>query len=425
MRTWVRHGLLSLIALAALPAVSAPAPSAKDQLATIRAELRRDKDAGDWTAYLGAARRQSALLNGSPLSVLELARAQMQLGHGDAARAEAEAFLAMGQTHPLLKTPLFASLAGLLGPALARNEIPVALGQVAIRLPDPGLVAEDVDYDPKTGRFFVSSILEHKIVAVRRDGVARTFADAPDGWPVLAVKIDGARRRLWATEVALEGFQGVASADAGRSVVLEYDLDTGARLMRLDGPAKAALGDMALSPSGEPIVADGQGGAIYRLHAGVLVRIDHGDFIAPQTPAVCPDGHVFVPDYLRGVAAFDPTTGRARWLASGGRYALAGIDGLYCRGGALLATQNGASPARVVAFRLSVRGDAIVGEQVIDRATPLTDPTHGVVVGKAFYYLGNSGWAALDDHGHVNPGAALTPAVIMAVKRPQYSTPAR
>jgi hypothetical protein len=234
---------------------------------------------------------------------------------------------------------------------------------------------------------------------------------------MLALKLDLARRRLWATEVALDGFEGVSAADAGRSIVLEYDLDTARPLLRLEGPAHAGLGDMALAANGDPIISDGDRGGIYRLHDGRLSRIDHGDFVSPQTPAVCPDGRVFAPDYVRGVAAFDPKTGAARWLATGGRFALTGIDGLYCRDGELIATQNGASPQRIVAFRLNAAKTAIAGQLIIERAAAFTDPTHGVLVGRAFYYIGNSGWAVLDDHGRPRTGSLLTPAVIMVAER--------
>ena len=418
-------GLLGLLAFAAA-AVSAAVPpsSAMGQLQRFRSNLVRDKAKEDWTGYLAEARRQSAFLNGSPASELEAALAEIHLGRTAAARADVRRVLGMGQNHPLLQAALFAPFARTVAAAEARNAAPISTGSVALRLNDPGMVAEDIDYDPTSDRFFISSVLEHKLIAVTRAGAAKTFAQSPDGWPMLALKIDTEHRRLWVTEVALAGFDGVAPNDEGRSVLLEYNLDTGARRRRIEGPAQASLGDMVLLPDGDPIVSDGEGGGIYRLHDGRWRRIDRGDFISPQTPAICADHRVFVPDYMRGIATFNPMTGGVGWIASEGRYALNGIDGLYCRGNTLLATQNGAFPERVVAFQLNDSKTAIVGQTVIDR-TPLTDPTHGVMVGDTFYYIGNSGWAALDEHGRVNAGAALTPAVIKTVGAPQYSTPAR
>ena len=62
----------------------------------------------------------------------------------------------------------------------------------------------------------------------------------------------------------------------------------------------------------------------------------------------------------------------------------------------------------------------IASESIIERATPtLGDPTHGVVVGDAFYYIANSGWDRLDASGRWAAGAQPTPARIMIVKLSQ------
>jgi hypothetical protein len=150
-----------------------------------------------------------------------------------------------------------------------------------------------------------------------------------------------------------------------------------------------------------------------------LERIDGGDFISPQTPTMHPDGnHVFVPDYVRGVGILDLTNHdltnqRVTWL-NGTTHALNGIDGLYFNRGDLIATQNGTSPERVIYFRLNSSFTTVVSEQLIERATPtLGDPTHGVIVGDFFYYIANSGWTELDEHGDAKAGSKLTPARIM------------
>jgi hypothetical protein len=241
-----------------------------------------------------------------------------------------------------------------------------------------------------------------------------TFVEAPDGWPMVALKLDPKRRRLWATEVAFDGFRSVPSAAWGRSVLLEYDLDTARLLSRLEGPPHSGLGDLALAANGDPIVSDGEGGGVYRMQRGRLRRIDHGEFISPQTVAFCADKEVaFVPDYVRGLARLDLRTGRIRWL-DGDKHALDGVDGLYCSGQTLFAAQNGASPARVVAFRLDASNTEVTSEEVLERATPgLGVPTHGVVIEGTIHYLANSGWDVLDDRGELKSGARLTPAAVM------------
>ena len=40
-------------------------------------------------------------------------------------------------------------------------------------------------------------------------------------------------------------------------------------------------------------------------------------------------------------------------------------------------------------------------------------PAYGDRISDAFYYIANSGWSELDDHGDLKPGFKLTPAHIM------------
>jgi hypothetical protein len=59
----------------------------------------------------------------------------------------------------------------------------------------------------------------------------------------------------------------------------------------------------------------------------------------------------------------------------------------------------------------------VVSEEIIERATAtLGDPTHGVVVGRWFYYIANSGWDKLDEHGDVKVGEKLSPGLVMRFK---------
>jgi len=416
-RTWAAAVGTALLAIAPPSGIAAdgsglPATEAFQQLSE---SLASDKKRGDWTAFLADAQRLRVFLNGSPTSVLEVARAQLELGHTDAALNEARHFVAMGQTHPILDSPLFRPVRSAIDSRLQSNAAALSIARPAVPLSDPGLLPEDIDYDPRSKRFFVTSILEHNIVALDAAGHSKVFADSPDHWPMMALKIDTARRRLWATEVALDGFPDVASSDSGHSVILEFGLDKGALLAQYKGPPGSNLGDMALAHNGEPIVSDGNGGGVYRLHAGALQRIDHGDFISPQTIAICAgDRHAFVPDYVRGVAEFDLETGAVTWLPMENRHALDGIDGLYCHGSSLIAVQNGTSPARVVAFALDPSKAAILQQTAIERATStLGAPTHGVIVDGAFFYIANSGWDAIDEHGATKPSTRMTPAVIM------------
>jgi sugar lactone lactonase YvrE len=406
-------------ALLALLVLSAPhsTGSAVEQLQNLQAQLRRSHANNDWHLNLAAATEQQALLNGAPDALIEVARAQLHLGENDRAFDALERVAEMGQSVDLLEVSRdFSALVDhprweKLQNAFAANRSPLSLATTAFPLSDPALLAEDVDYDPGTNRFFITSVREKKIIATIQGGASIDFAKAPDNWPMLAIKVDSARSVVWATEVAMQGFSFAPRSDWGRSAVLCFDLGNGRLLRRIEGPQGSALGDMALASNGEVIVSDGDGGGLYRASqtGSQLTRLDNGDFISPQTPAIDPDGrHIFVPDYVRGIAQLELATKKVRWLPMENKFALNGIDGLYFDRGKLIAVQNGTSPERVVVFTLDGGRSKITSEKIIERSTPALDPTHGVIVDGDFFFIANSGWDAIDDQGNMKPGAKLS-----------------
>jgi hypothetical protein len=405
-------------------AASAQQPlPAMEQLQRLRDDIRRAHEGGDAASYLNKSRMVHAYLNGSPQSLLQLMSAEAFAGKPDEALDSFEQFVRMGQSNeaalsakPLEAIRVSERYRGLHA-AMAANDGSISTANKLFELDDQPLVPEDIDYDAATQLFYITSVLKKMILAVDMHGSARVFATAASGWPMMAVKVDSRHRLLWATEVALDGYIQSPPKDWGKSAIDIYDLATGKLLHRVEGPAHAALGDMTLTADGDAIVSDGEHGGVYRVRrvSRHVERLDAGGFISPQTPIVLPDGlHVMVPDYLRGIGVLDLESKHIAWLAMEGRHALSGIDGLYLFGNALLATQNGTSPERVVRFELDASLTHIASESIIERATPtLGDPTHGVVIGNRFCYIANSGWDALDDHGNINAGKTASPGIIM------------
>ena len=421
MIAWIVPG----VALAFLPTFGTePKETARQRLDQIREQVRAAHAAGDAPAYLARSREMRDLLNGSPSSVLQVMSAEAFAGDNEAALRSFERFVAMGQSdRQAFAGKQFDSMRGLerfqiLLDQMQRNETAVATSAEVFSMPAPGLIPEDIDYDPAAKQFYVTSVLKKEILALDWKGHARVFASAPDAWPMMALKIDARHRTLWATEVALNGFVSVPKADWKRSAILIYHLDSGRPLHRVEVPGQTTLGDMALTPEGDAIVSNNEG-AVYRVHRDSLrvERVDQGEFISPQTGAVWPDGrHVFVPDYLRGIGILDLATKQVSWVGGGGAHALSGIDGVYLSGRTLIATQNGASPERVVRFELDASRRRVESESVIDRATrTLGDPTHGVMVEGKFYYLANSGWDTIDDDGSPKAGRTPARALLMGV----------
>ena len=410
-------GNIFVVVMVVLGLASGPTTSAREELT----ELRRQ-------ARVQAILKIEKLLNNSPNAIETLAQAYAAAGDSEHAIAALNQYADLGladddllRGHPkpfdtLEKLPEYQSILK----RFKENETAVSRGEMAFALPDPNILAEDIDYDPSSKTFLITGVLEKKIIRITAEGKAVDFAQSPSHWPMLGIKVDASRGLVWATEVALDGFTAAPKSDWGRSGLLCYDLRTGALRRRVEGPAHSALGDLVLTPEGEPIVSDGEGGGMYQLKGDSLERIDGGEFISPQTATMHPDGkHVLIPDYLRGVGVLDLASKQVTWLNQGERpHALSGIDGLYFDRGWLIATQNGTSPERVIRFQMNSTLTAIESEEVIERATStLGDPTHGVVVGDFFYYIANSGWSELDDHGDVKAGSKLTPARVMRVRR--------
>jgi hypothetical protein len=415
------YRLVACLAALAWTIPASHAATALESLDQLRATLRDARARNDWAASVPAARQIKGLLNETPQSRLEVARAEVRADQPAAALAELNTYVAMGQAseivdqlpdfEPLRQRPEF----GAVRASMLANRQPIQHARVAFHIADPELLPEDIDFDPRSGRFLISSVLQHRIVSVTTDERLREFARAPDDWPMMALKVDSQHQRVWATEVALEGWAAVAKSDQGRSAVVCYDLATGKLLRRIEAPRPSSLGDMMLTPDGGLIISDGQHGGLYQLTPGKdrLERLDAGMLLSPQTVAPGFDAaHVYVPDYVRGLGILDLRSRQIEWLHPGGRFALNGIDGLYRVGRLLIALQNGTDPERVIAFTLN--NGHIVSEQIIERGTAtLGEPTHGVLVDGAFYYIANSGWNALGDDGRRLAGAKKTSAHIM------------
>jgi len=421
--------MIRMISIAAiLLFASDSVTNARNELAALRKQAHAAREAGDHSGYLQGTLKVRTLLNNYPSAILSVARAYMEAGDSEKALDALTEFADLGQMDdgmidgsnktfaPLADSPRYKAVLE----KFAQNKMPASTAETAFSLSDPGLVAEDIDFDPASKSFLITSVLEKKIVRVSESGAATDFAQSPSHWPMLAIKIDAARKLVWATEVALDGFTAAPKADWGRSAVLCFDYATGKLLRRVEGPAGAALADVVLAPNGDLILSDGEKGGVYRLRNGNLQLMDGTDFISPQTAAMLPDGkRVFVPDYLRGIGILDLDSGSLKWLvqqATPGA-TLNGVDGLYFHRGSLFVTQNGTSPERVVRLNLDPSFSRIVSSEIIERNTPtLGDPTHGVFVGDDFYYIANSGWSELDDHGNLKPGSKLTAAHIMRFK---------
>ena len=110
--------------------------------------------------------------------------------------------------------------------------------------------------------------------------------------------------------------EGYRKEDEGRSLLVEYDLDSAAVRRRVEPPAGAEgarLSDLAVAPSGDVFVADPVHGRVYVLRQGeasLRVLTPEGPIGSAQGIAVSPDGALFVADYTQGIVRVDSAYGR-------------------------------------------------------------------------------------------------------------------
>ena len=346
--------------------------------------------------------------------------------------AALQAYAALGLGRDLSSDSALAALRGAPGfdavrAAHDRNRAPVARGAVRREVRDSTLWPEGVDYDPRTGDFLLASVRRRTLVRVARDGSARQlWPDGANGvGAMLGVRVDAAGRDIWATTSGMPQMEGWTPADSAIAALLRIDARTGRIERRWDlplAPRGHVLGDLALGPHGDVYLTDSYEPVLYRLRPGAdtLERITHPLFRSLQGMAATDDDRfVYVADYSRGLLRVRLADGDVRRVGAAPGSDTRGCDGIVLHRGAIVAVQNGASPARIVRFVLNTAGDSIVATQLLDRNPTLSpEPTIGTMMGDRFVYVANSQWEEFDDAGRLKPGARLTRPRLVAVPVP-------
>ena len=395
----------------------------------VERELRTASEKKDLPAMKAAVEKLLAE-RGTPTDVYNVACMEALSGNAEGGLSRLSDLAAMGVYFDYAADPDLVTVRALPGFGAVEEKLKAALQpqgtpHKVMALP-AGLLPEDVVFDAKTDRYFVSSVRKKKIIAIKADGSARDFVtEGRDGaWAILGLALDPERRALWATTAAVPQGEGFDKADAGRSALLRYDADTGKLKRRFEIPRDGVehmLGDMTVGESGDAFASDGSnGGGVYAVRAAkgeLEVLVPRGTFASPQQPAVVAGGKILlVPDYAKGLAAVEIATGKVRFL-EGKNIALNGIDGLLAHGGALYAVQNGNRPARIVRLWPDAAFTRIERLEVLEAATPgLGDPTHGAVVKDELHFIANSGWDRMAADGSVKKGAPADAPELRSVK---------
>lgn len=400
MRRSVALGLLVTAALA-LGADGAARDGAAIRKAST--DAREAYEQKDYPAFLRHSRTLAGLAPRSTRALYNLACAQSLTGDAQGAVATLDRLADWGVAFdvgtdadfdPVRDSEGFRDVAARME-ALAE---PLGGSPVAFALPEKDLLAEGVAHDPKTGDFFVTSVHRRKVVRVGADGRSWDFvAEGRDGlFSAVGVVADPARRALWVSSEAGRFMVGFQEGDEGGSFLLEYGLDDGTLRRRIPPPVVGgSVSDLALGTEGTVYAADPAAARVYRLPPGsdrLEVLVDEGTIVSAQGLAASPDGRLlFVADYVQGIARVDLETREVTFLSAPEDLLVSGIDGLLLAGDSLVGIQNGLRPHRVVRLRLDPSRSRITGGTVLERAHPRFDePTLGVIVGEALYYVANS-----------------------------------
>lgn len=408
-----------------------PAAGQDDPVLASRAAYQRAVrayHAHDLPGFLTFAREAQRLRPDHGGVTYALASACALSGDTAGAFAMLRRFAALGYTADVTADSDLASLRSVpsfdaIRRSLARNAEPLMRSQAAFTLPERDLLTEGIAYDPAGGAFLVGSVRQRKVLRVDRSGRVREFiASGRDGlWAPLGMRADSAHGILWVASTAVPQMVGFDSADAGRAGVFAFDLATGALrgryLVPPDG-APHALGDLTVSRSGDVYASDSRAPVLYRLRTGAdsLERfLESPLLLSAQGIALAPDERtLFVADYARGLLSVDLSSGEIHLVPAADGVLTLGIDGLYTLGQDLVAIQNGVTPYRVVRLRLDGAGRRVVAGDVLERARPdYAEPTLGVLVDRALYYVANSQWERFREDGTIDSPEKLAAPLVL------------
>ncbi|MDP1736939.1 MAG: tetratricopeptide repeat protein [Caulobacter sp.] len=413
-------GLGSALTALVLTAAAAPAESNLEQYFRLRQEAGKAAQADDLATAETKFEAALALYPTSPGSFIRLARVEVAAGKPDEAIAHLAAYARLGLAWDIAGDPVLKALIDRpdFSPVAARltaNADPVGAPQEIATLGPAGAVYEGIVH--VDGGWVMSSVAGRSLLRRAEDGQLETLL-SPDaetgGLFGMAVSADG--KVLWVTESRGPGIPG--STGAPRTGLLKVSLPDGKVLARYFVPEdgkKHQLGDVVIGEDGAVYASDGVGAVIYRLKPGGLKLeplVASRDMASPQGMAICPGGAAMVvADYSSGLHRIDLKTG-AVTPVGGMRAAMAGTDGLFriehdfgMRNAsplpvALVATQNGITPARVVFLRLSPDCDEIEDLSVVASGHPgMGDLTLGAFGEGAIVFIGSSGWAGYDGEG--------------------------
>ena len=347
---------------------------------------------------------------------LRLLNAQLEAGEGEAALASLRWLAARGH---VFGERARAQIPALIGPAhaeaartyLARSPLIIAASTVHDEIPAEAGLIEGL-YVVPTGRMMMATSVSRRSAFTGLPGLdwVETRLPSANALSGLIAAPDGLT--IWIASANTAG----APDDPERFTGLIGLTGLVRESVYIPAPAGVTISDLAAGPDGTVYASDPTGGGIYRAKTGATALealVPPGTFRSPQGLAVSADGaRLYLSDYRYGLAVVDLASGAVTRLASDVEAALDGVDGLWLYGGELIAVQNGTSPMRISAFRLSDDGTRITARRILEQAHPdWTEPLGGSIALGALHYVATGQWDRYDK-GTLREGAEALPTVI-------------
>lgn len=295
---------------------------------------------------------------------------------------------------------------------MSENAKPFGAADIVVEFADNAILPEAISLHKK--RMLIGSV---------RNGEIR---NASSGLAPFA-KLDGGVFDVEQTETSVFAAVNNQLAFERRSdmpafaAISELDGRTGAERRRISVASDALIGDIEIDAKGNLYASDSLNPRLFVASASDSeARVFKTDDRWANPQGIALDrkrGRLYLADYLTGLFFIDLNSGAVVAIGNPTNAHLGGIDGLYLYRGDLIGVQNGTSPQRVVRVRLDKTGAIATRLDVLARALDgWNEPTHGVVVGREFYYIATSNWPAYDDEGALRQGAQLSPLRVMSLR---------
>jgi streptogramin lyase len=259
------------------------------------------------------------------------------------------------------------------------------------------LIPEGIAVDARNGNIYISSIAKHKIMVMDSGGKWRNFiAPGANGFlEGLGMKVDTSRNLLWAISVK-------AGPDKYKSQVHAFNLRSGKEVQHyvLSDTVPHMFNDLDIDKEGNLYITDTYYNAIYHIDTKTknLSLFSNAPVLQSPNGIAIGKGKLYIATYGKGLVQVDLLNKTAALLTGYAKPEIAhGLDGLVYSNGSLAGIYNYSigkqsfDTALVVRYTLNEEGNAIRGEEIMDRNHPLfVQPTTAAVSGNKLFVLANS-----------------------------------